>query len=74
MKVCLRAFQSEPYLEKADELKVIWDKRNIIPQILEKYPKKTVILECPLDFLEEEDFKEVKMYYGLSKGKFKLCC
>lgn len=32
-------------------------------------------MECPyLYVLDEDEEKEVKMYNGLSKGKFKLCC
>ena len=44
MKFCLGARQTEEYLKKADEIKVDFRDRNIIPDLAEKYPDKTIIL------------------------------
>lgn len=74
MKVCLRAWVEEPQLAKADELKVVWEKRDIIPEIFEQYPTVTVVLECFENELTDDDWKELRLYYGLSRGKFKVCC
>lgn len=75
MEICLRAFQTIEQLEKADEILVIWEKRDIIPDIIEKYPDKTIVLEVPyFYFINEEEQLDIKMYYGLSRGKFKLSC
>lgn len=74
MKVCLRAWVDKPYLDKADEIKVPWEKRDIIPNIFEDYPEdKVVILECFEDELTDKDWTDLKMFYGLSKGRFKIC-
>lgn len=74
MKVCLNAWQDQEQIEKADELKVIWDKRDIIPDIFEQYPEKTVVLECFENELSEKDEEDLKLYNGLSRGKLKICC
>ena len=74
MKVCLNAQQDKEYLEKANELKVIWEKRDIIPEIFEQYPDKEVVLECLETKLTEEEYEELKLYNDLSRGKFKICC
>ena len=75
MKVCLRAFQDKEYLDKADEIKVIWEKRDIIPEIFEQYPKeKMVVLECLENELSEEEWEKLRLYNGLSRGMLKICC
>jgi hypothetical protein len=73
MKVCLNAWQDKEYLEKADELKVPWDKREIIPEIFEQYPNKIVVLEYLGTDLTEEEYNELNMYKGLGRGNFKMC-
>ena len=75
MKVCLNAWQDKEQIEKADELKVVWSKREIIPEIFEQYPAdKTVVLECFAAELDDATWADLKMYNGLGKGKFKICC
>lgn len=75
MKICLRAWVDKPQTDKADELKVIWEKRDIIPEIFEQYPEdKVVVLECFEQDLTDKDWTDLKMYYGLSRGRFKVCC
>ena len=44
MKFCLRSRQSKQYLEKADEIRVDFRDRNSIPNLVEEYPNKTIIL------------------------------
>ena len=44
MKFCLSARQNDAYLEKADEIKVDFRDRNVIPELADKYPGKTIIL------------------------------
>lgn len=73
MKVCLNAWQDREYLEKADELKVPWEKREIIPEIFEQYPNKTVVLEYLGEELTEEEYNDLNMYKGLGRGNFKMC-
>lgn len=74
MRVCLNAWQDQAQLDKADELKVIWEKREIIPNIFEQYPEdKIVVLECLEHELTEKDWEDLKLYKGLSKGRFKVC-
>lgn len=44
MKFCLRSRQDKQYLEKADEIRVDFRDRNIIPDLAMDYPDKTIIL------------------------------
>lgn len=44
MKFCLSSRQSKEYLEKADEIRVDFRDRNIIPELATEYPDKTIIL------------------------------
>ena len=74
MKYCLHAQVDREYLDKADELKVIWEKRDIIPEIFEQYPGKDVILECFEQELQEKDIEDLKIFKGLSRGHFRVCC
>lgn len=56
MKFCLSARQSKQYLEKADEIKVDFRDRNIIPDLATDYPDKTIILvQYPGDELNGDD-------------------
>ena len=45
MKYCLSEKCTQEYLEQADEIKVEWKNRKAIPDIAEKYPGKTIILQ-----------------------------
>ena len=44
MKYSLSSRQSPEYLKKANEIKVQWRDRRIIPDLLENYPTATVNL------------------------------
>lgn len=74
MKYCLNAYVDKPQLDKADELKVIWDKRDIVPEIFEQYPEKDIILECFEQNLSSKEWEDMKIYKGLGRGHFKVCC
>ena len=53
MKVCLRAWVDKPQTDKVDELKVIWEKRDIIPTAgLE------TLLSSPSDILDYIYFED----------------
>ena len=41
MKFSMSSRQTAEYLQKADEIKVQWRDRNIIPDLFEKYPDAT---------------------------------
>ena len=44
MKYCLKYWQKQNLLEEADEIKVSFKDRKILPELFEKYPTKTFIL------------------------------
>ena len=71
MKYSLSSRQSPEYLKKADEIKVQWRDRRIIPDLLENYPTATVNLtRFYMDCEEEIDWNQIEMYKGLSFGRF----
>ena len=44
MKYSVSSRQQPEYLQKCDEIKVMWNDRNIIFDLTEKYPGKTINL------------------------------
>ncbi len=73
MKFSMSSRQTAEYLQKADEIKVQWRDRNIIPDLFEKYPDATINLTRYFqDSQEEIDWKQISTYNILSKGKFVL--
>ena len=71
MKFCLSARQSKQYLEKADEIKVDFRDRNIIPDLAIDYPDKTIILvQYPGDELNGDDLSTWKI---LTKDHLIVC-
>ncbi len=71
MKFCLSSRQSEAYLQKADEIRVDFRDRNIIPELAEKYPDKTIILmQYVGDELNEDDLTLWKI---LTKDHLIVC-
>lgn len=73
MKFSVSSRQTPEYLRKADEIKVQWRDRRIIPDLFEKYPDATVNL-CRYfqDGESEIDWKEIDNYNVLSQGKLVL--
>lgn len=73
MKFSMSSRQTAEYLQKADEIKVQWRDRNIIPDLFEKYPDATINLTRYFqDSQDEIDWKQISTYNILSKGKFVL--
>lgn len=73
MKICLGNRQHEAYLSKCDEIKVEWRDHASVPNLLEKYPDKTIILRCFDEDITGDNWSKIKMYNGLSRGKLILC-
>jgi hypothetical protein len=71
MKYCLSSRNQRDYLSKADEIKVEYRDRKEIPDLFERYPEATIILQC---FFYEEDLEwdNIKLWNNLSRGKFML--
>lgn len=72
MKVCLDARVSPEYLKQADEIKVQSRDAGIIMDLIEKYPKATIVLQIP-SHENELNWKEICDYYILSRHQFILC-
>lgn len=74
MKFSMSSRQSAEYLQKADEIKVQWRDRNIIPDLFEKYPNATVNLTRYFqDSVDNEiDWSQINTFHILGQGKFIL--
>ena len=74
MKVCLSSRQAQTYLEKADEIFVLYKDKNSLEDLILKYPDKTFILQHSAAIDSDPiDWDRVKKWNILSKGKFHLC-
>lgn len=71
MKVCLQNRQEGKYLKLADEIKVGYRDRKTLPDLYEKYPEKTFVLELYSD--SEIDWNDIKEYVILSQDRLTLC-
>lgn len=60
MKYCLSSRQTAEYLAKADEIKVEYRDRESIIDLSNKYPNKTIILDCHL--IEDIDWDKILIY------------
>ena len=72
MKVCLDARVSPEYLKQADEIKVQQRDTGIIMDLIEKYPKATIVVQFPAHE-EELNWKDIKDWYILSRHQLILC-
>ena len=74
MKYSLSSRQSAEYLKKADEIKVEYRDRKIIPDLAEKYPNARINLVLPYDWKSEQeiDWKEIYTYSKLTRDNFIL--
>jgi len=70
MKLCVSARQERKYLNWAEQIIFEYRDRNAIPDFIEKYPDKTIILNY-FDF-EEIDWDELQTYKILSHDNFLL--
>ena len=68
MKYCVSSRQEKEYLEKADEIMVEYRDRDIIYDLIENYPEKTIILQTPR---EGVDYKEIEGWVGKANL---ICC
>lgn len=71
MKVCLSSRQNAMYLKKANEIKVRFRDRKVIPDLAEEYPQATIILQQGAD--DVLDKKECEKYRILTRDKFIIC-
>ena len=69
MKYCLKYWQKQNLLEEADEIKVSFKDRKILPELFEKYPTKTFILSLFPRKELEIDWKELINFNILSRDK-----
>ena len=69
MKYCLKYWQKQNLLEEADEIKVSFKDRKILPELFEKYPTKTFILSLFPRKELEIDWKELINFNILSRNK-----
>lgn len=73
MKYSLSSRQTSEYLQKADEIKVHWRDRNIIPDLCEKYPEATInLVKHFYDREEDIDWKQIQEFMVLSRNKLIL--
>lgn len=73
MKFCLRARQNASYLKMADEIRVECRDHATVPDLAEKYPNATIILELRRDAEEGPTHQDLIDYNILCKEKF-ICC
>lgn len=77
MKVCLSSRNTVEYLLKADEIKVQYKDHEIIPNLIERYPKATIILDLNKQYefneTDETSWADIIMYNDLAKNNF-ICC
>ena len=69
MKFCLRYGHRKNVLDQADEIKVSFKDRKILPEIFEQYPDKTVILSLQPRENRTIDWEELKNYNTLARNK-----
>lgn len=73
MKYCVNyEDQLHSVLMQADEIKVEFKNRKLLPDIFDKYPDKTIILSLSPRANYELDWDELKEYNTLSRGKLIL--
>ena len=73
MKYCLSSRQKYEYLKKADSIKVAFRDRNIIPDLIEKYPEAEIVLTIHKDKDDKFSWEEIRRWGVLSRGKLVTC-
>lgn len=73
MKYCLSSRQKQEYLKKADSIKVAFRDRNIIPDLIEKYPNAEIVVLIHREKDEKFNWSEMKMWGILARGRL-VCC
>jgi len=70
MRYSVSSRQQPEYIQKCDEIKVLWNDRNIIFDLVEKYPGKTINL-CKYMIHEGDiDWSEIETYKRLTQNNF----
>ena len=70
MKYCLSARQPDSILKKADEIKIELRDFRAIPDYIEKFSDKTLILEMTNNIPEDFDWNVIKAYSEKMEGRF----
>lgn len=70
MKYSLSSRQTSEYLKKCDEIRVMYNDRNIIFDCIEKYPDKQINLTKYYIHKEDIDWNEITTFNTLTKGNF----
>ena len=70
MKYCLSARQPKTILKKADEIKIELRDFKAIPEYIEDYPDKTLILEFVNELPEDFNWEEIQAYADKMNGNF----
>ena len=70
MKYCLSARQPHTILKKADEIKIELRDYRAIPDYIERYPDKTLILEFTNTIPEDFDWEVIAAYVDKMNGNF----
>jgi len=73
MKVCLNGRQNKKFLKKADEIKLEYRDRRIIPDFSRDYPGVNIILELVNIEDEDIDWKLLQEYDFMCGGNFYVC-
>ena len=73
MKYCLSSRQKYEYLKKADSIKVAFRDKNIIPDLIEKYPNAEIVLIINREKDEKFTWNDVRMWGVLAQGRL-VCC
>ena len=70
MKYCLSARQPDSVLKKADEIKIELRDYRAIPDYIDKYPNKVLILEMENELPEKFNWDEIQAYSEKINGNF----
>ena len=71
MKYSVSSRQQPEYLSKCDEIKVLWNDRDIIFDLVTKYPGKTInVCRYYIHSNDDIDWKEIKNYQKLARDNF----
>lgn len=73
MKYCVSSRQKYEYLKKADSIKVAFRDRNIIPDLIEKYPNAEIVLTILKEKDEKFSWEEIRRWGILARGRL-VCC
>lgn len=71
MKYCLSNRQTDEYLVKADEIKVEYRDKEIVPDLIEKYSDKTIILSIAQETVL--DWSVLSSWNKVSENRLILC-